>query len=218
MKNYYEMLGVSYTATRQEIKKAYLAILKQYHPDIFKGNKQIAQDYSAKLNVAFDTLSNSAKRLDYDKSIFPPQLTASYTYDNEGLRVAIQVPTKKGKKKSVPAFSFFGENTISEKVSKVLRRTAEEKQQIKKEKQQAKKLSKIAKKTNRQNEKKKKLQLKQRKKQLKQEKKSKLKKSLSQEKLYQKNKRKLDVSIIVITCILIVFFAFMAYLNIAYGQ
>ena len=43
MKNYYEELGVASNADIAEIKKAYLALLKKYHPDLYKGDKNYAE-------------------------------------------------------------------------------------------------------------------------------------------------------------------------------
>ena len=58
--NYYEILGVSFSSTQEEIKNAYRRMAKKYHPDI---NPQAdALIMMQKINEAYETLSNLEKR------------------------------------------------------------------------------------------------------------------------------------------------------------
>ncbi len=63
-KDYYEILGVSKTATEQEIKSAYRKLAKKYHPDINKapGAEQKYKD----VNEAYEVLHDPEKRQKYD--------------------------------------------------------------------------------------------------------------------------------------------------------
>lgn len=63
-KDYYEILGVSKTATEQEIKSAYRKLAKQYHPDVNKtpGAEQKYKD----VNEAYEVLHDPEKRQKYD--------------------------------------------------------------------------------------------------------------------------------------------------------
>ncbi len=65
--NYYELLGVSNNATKEEIKKAYKVQMKKWHPDINKSEE--APKMSIKLNEAKETLLDDDKRKDYDLSL-----------------------------------------------------------------------------------------------------------------------------------------------------
>lgn len=62
-KSYYEILGVSEEATKEEIKKAYRKLAIQYHPD--KGEAD-SDDKIKQINEAYDVLSNDDKRSRYD--------------------------------------------------------------------------------------------------------------------------------------------------------
>jgi molecular chaperone DnaJ len=65
MKNYYEILGVSPSASKDEIKKAYRELAKKYHPDKNKNDKQ-AEEKFKEINEAYDVLSDDKKRKEYD--------------------------------------------------------------------------------------------------------------------------------------------------------
>jgi curved DNA-binding protein len=65
-KDYYKVLGVSKTATPEEIKKAYRKLAQKYHPDKTKGDKT-AEEKFKDVNEANEVLSDSQKRKKYDQ-------------------------------------------------------------------------------------------------------------------------------------------------------
>ena len=42
-KNFYQIIGVEVDATDEEIRKSYLAKIKQFHPDTYNGNREDAE-------------------------------------------------------------------------------------------------------------------------------------------------------------------------------
>lgn len=65
-RDYYEILGVSKTATADEIKKAYRQKAIQYHPDKNPGDKE-AEEKFKEAAEAYEVLSNDEKRQRYDQ-------------------------------------------------------------------------------------------------------------------------------------------------------
>ena len=66
-RDYYEVLGVSKTATDEELKKAYRKLAKKYHPDANPDDKAGAEAKFKEVNEAYETLSNPQKRKMYDQ-------------------------------------------------------------------------------------------------------------------------------------------------------
>ena len=65
-RDFYEILGVSKTATKDELKKAYRKMALKYHPDKNPGDKE-AEDKFKEAAEAYEVLSDEQKRATYDR-------------------------------------------------------------------------------------------------------------------------------------------------------
>jgi curved DNA-binding protein len=65
-RDYYDVLGVSKTASQDEIRKAHRKLVRQYHPDVNKGSTK-TEDKFKEVQEAYDVLSDETKRRNYDE-------------------------------------------------------------------------------------------------------------------------------------------------------
>ena len=63
-RDYYEVLGLSKGASKDEIKKAYRKLSKQYHPDLNK--EEGTEEKFKEVAEAYEVLSDDQKRARYD--------------------------------------------------------------------------------------------------------------------------------------------------------
>ena len=75
MSSHYDTLGVAQGATAKEIRKAYLRRARALHPDRQQGRSPAdarrAEEAMQQVNVAWNVLSDTKKRADYDSQIGP---------------------------------------------------------------------------------------------------------------------------------------------------
>ena len=65
-RDYYETLGVSKTASEEEIRSAFRKLARKYHPDVAK-DKKAAEEKFKEINEAYEVLGDAEERKKYDQ-------------------------------------------------------------------------------------------------------------------------------------------------------
>lgn len=66
MRDLYEVLEVTRSSTKEEIKKSYRKLAKKYHPDLNQGDEE-SQEKFKEINFAYEVLSDEEKKANYDR-------------------------------------------------------------------------------------------------------------------------------------------------------
>ena len=82
IKNLYEELGLKENATKSEIKSSYRSLVKQHHPDA-GGEK----DRFLAIQKAWETLNDSSKKEQYDKTLFSSEQFSISTDENWEVKI-----------------------------------------------------------------------------------------------------------------------------------
>ena len=74
-RDYYKVLGVTKSATKDEIKQAYRRLALKHHPDRVKENKEAAKEKFMEIQEAYSVLSDDERRRTYNQFGFnTPQM------------------------------------------------------------------------------------------------------------------------------------------------
>ena len=66
--NPYDVLGLPWASDVELVKATYKSLVKIYHPDIFRGDKDFAKERLAQLNSAYEFLSDKQQKREFDKN------------------------------------------------------------------------------------------------------------------------------------------------------
>lgn len=105
--NYYQILKISRTATHREIKNSYKQLVKKYHPDLFVGDKEFAEQKIKEINEAYRILSNPETKAEYDEYLNLSEQPQTYaTYYSHSVSQNTHVTSSDVSNKQAPEWSF----------------------------------------------------------------------------------------------------------------
>ena len=115
--NLYKLLGVSPSATGDEITRAYRNAMKRVHPDAQQPDRRVAAEERAKqLNHAYTTLSRPDRRRQYDTelraSMVQEQIMGRYV-EGSAVRTQTQPIRSPSANLAPPNSSFASKNTLT---------------------------------------------------------------------------------------------------------
>jgi DnaJ domain/MORN repeat len=93
-KDYYAVLGVLPSIEPAALRAVYLALLKKYHPDVYKGTKEEALRRTKEFNEAYDVLGDEKKRKDYERVRTKPTYQSGIYKDGQPGNAAHQHEAK----------------------------------------------------------------------------------------------------------------------------
>lgn len=81
--SYYDLLEISPNASDEVIKAAFKAMAKKYHPDVYAGDKAEAESIMKEINMAYETLSDSDLREEYDETFVEEESATSLPFKSD---------------------------------------------------------------------------------------------------------------------------------------
>ena len=93
MIDFYELLGIKKSSSKEEIKEAYRKMVKKYHPDVNKSEE--ANKIIISLNEAKEVLLDDEKRVHYDEMLNSIERSKQFSNDKRKLIVKKQENIKK---------------------------------------------------------------------------------------------------------------------------
>jgi len=73
IKNYYDILGVRFTATPKEIRTKYWRLARRFHPDLNNGDRE-KEDRFKEISMVYSILGHPQRRRTYDLKLIEQML------------------------------------------------------------------------------------------------------------------------------------------------
>lgn len=80
-RNHYDVLGLNRTASREEVKAAFVALSKKYHPDLNPNLHSTGKSF-VEINEAYSVLSSAVRRREYDRELHTAETYRAEVFSN----------------------------------------------------------------------------------------------------------------------------------------